>query len=441
MKKSIRLLALLLTFCMMFGNAISAYAESNTASEISNVSSESLSGENVQKISSEDSVSSESDDNISSDSEVKKQTIMICKQDTEGNLLSGAELSISSEDGDKVIESITTTSEAPYQTSLLPGTYTLSEQKAPDGYETAEDIRFTVDNDGNLTVHSDTGDEEIADKQITMTDSKKATEEKVNSEQSVNSEVSEEDISPVINTLMLGAASPKDVSSEFHAAITTSDNGSEYVSGSTVNFLIKYKLDYGIINEGDYIYLTVPAALSVGRLSVDPSHFSSATVDHTDSDGNQVYKLIFTATAHEGISGSMTMRVTATNNTTSDITPTVEIGSNSLTITVVPGGSHSDTGTETRAIEKDALGSEGTGMSTGWNSSEGGYSIYDPDKGAVAQYRIYVNLKKTSMTSANVTDYLPLGLTFKDSIEYCWLEDDKSEVDLNSEELAQISFS
>jgi len=234
--------------------------------------------------------------------------------------------------------------------------------------------------------------------------------------------------------------SPADVSSYFHATVSTSDGGSEYVSESTVTFLIKYKLDYGVINEGDYVYLTVPSALSVGRLSVDPTHFSSASLDHTDSNGNQVYKLVFTAAANEGISGSITLRVTANNTGTDTIAPVVEIGNDSASIFVIPGGT-SPSGQESRAIEKDALGSDGTGMSTGWNSSEGGYSIYDPDKGAVTQYRVYVNLKHAYMEDVIVTDYLPAGLTFDDSITYCWTETDQSDVDLTADELAQINFS
>jgi pilin isopeptide linkage protein/uncharacterized repeat protein (TIGR01451 family) len=241
------------------------------------------------------------------------------------------------------------------------------------------------------------------------------------------------------DAVLTAQSTPTDVSSYFHGTISTQDGGSEYVSGSTVTFLIKYKLDYGVINGGDYIYLTVPAALAVARLSVDPTHFSSALLDHTDADGNQVYKLVFTDTAKEGISGSMTLRVTAGNTGTSSITPTVTAGSDTLSITVIPGGS-SETGTETRAIEKDALGSGGTGMSTGWNSKEGGYTIYDPDQGAVAPYRIYVNLKHAAMTNATVTDYLPTGLTFNDSISYVWTEKGQSDVDLTQEELSQITF-
>lgn len=235
------------------------------------------------------------------------------------------------------------------------------------------------------------------------------------------------------------AGAPADVSSYFHATITTSDGGSEYVSGSTVTFLIKYKLDYGVINEGDYIYLTIPSSLSVGRLSVDPTHFSSASLDHTDSNGSQVYKLIFTAAAKEGISGSMTLRVTANNAGTDTITSVVEIGNDSVSISVIPGGT-SPSGTENRAIEKDALGSDSTGMSTGWNGTEGGYSIYDPDKGAVAQYRIFVNLKNTSMSSAVVTDYLPAGLTFQNgSVSYHW-STDQTDTPLTESEINQISF-
>lgn len=54
----------------------------------------------------------------------------------------------------KAIDEITWTSKGgePGELTLLPGTYTLREKVAPDGYETADDIVFSVGLDGSVTI-------------------------------------------------------------------------------------------------------------------------------------------------------------------------------------------------------------------------------------------------------------------------------------------------
>ncbi|MBQ9058867.1 MAG: VaFE repeat-containing surface-anchored protein, partial [Atopobiaceae bacterium] len=77
----------------------------------------------------------------------EKPTVEISKTDAATTEeLPGAQLIIKDEVG-KVVESWTSTDE-PHKVQLEPGTYTLTEITAPDGYEVAETITFKVDEDG-----------------------------------------------------------------------------------------------------------------------------------------------------------------------------------------------------------------------------------------------------------------------------------------------------
>lgn len=77
----------------------------------------------------------------------------ITKVDESGNPLSGAELAVKDADG-KVLATWVSEEIAHTITGVLnPGeTYTLSETKAPDGYQLAQDIKFTVPADGKVSV-------------------------------------------------------------------------------------------------------------------------------------------------------------------------------------------------------------------------------------------------------------------------------------------------
>lgn len=79
--------------------------------------------------------------------------VRISKQDiTTGKELPGADLQIIDKDGN-VIEEWTSTNEPHYiEAKLIAGeTYILHEITAPDGYEIAEDVEFTVNADGTVT--------------------------------------------------------------------------------------------------------------------------------------------------------------------------------------------------------------------------------------------------------------------------------------------------
>ena len=63
------------------------------------------------------------------------------------------------------------TGDTAYTLDLEPGTYTLSEISAPEGYDVAADIEFTVTEDGKVTINK----EPVEDLTVTMTDKKKQT--------------------------------------------------------------------------------------------------------------------------------------------------------------------------------------------------------------------------------------------------------------------------
>ena len=96
----------------------------------------------------------ETEDGIPCVTMIDNTTIVkISKQDmTTGTELAGAKLQVIDKDGN-VIEEWVSTNEPHYiEAKLIVGeTYTLREITAPDGYNTAEDIEFTVNADGSVT--------------------------------------------------------------------------------------------------------------------------------------------------------------------------------------------------------------------------------------------------------------------------------------------------
>ena len=78
--------------------------------------------------------------------------IAISKQDITNNKeLPGAKLSLKDTKTNKVVETWTSASEA-HVVTVVPSTYELSEVAAPNGYEIAEKITFTVERDGTITI-------------------------------------------------------------------------------------------------------------------------------------------------------------------------------------------------------------------------------------------------------------------------------------------------
>ena len=83
----------------------------------------------------------------------KPVTVEISKRDVYGNELVGAEMVLENADGEIIDEWISDGTNH-IVTELPAGDYTLKEIAAPDGYVIANDIRFTVDVYGNVTVEN-----------------------------------------------------------------------------------------------------------------------------------------------------------------------------------------------------------------------------------------------------------------------------------------------
>lgn len=96
--------------------------------------------------------------------------VSICKQDPEGNYVAGAVLQIKQRD--TVVHGWTTVEDRTETTGLAPGSYTLHEASAPSGYLAAEDIAFTVGNDGTITTDGPVS-------QVTMVDEKSGVTAKI----------------------------------------------------------------------------------------------------------------------------------------------------------------------------------------------------------------------------------------------------------------------
>ena len=79
--------------------------------------------------------------------------VNIDKVDDSNEKLVGAKLQVLDETGQEIDN--WTTDGTTHSLSLLPGTYTLHEVEAPEGYLTAEDIKFVVGNDGKIIDHKD----------------------------------------------------------------------------------------------------------------------------------------------------------------------------------------------------------------------------------------------------------------------------------------------
>ena len=94
------------------------------------------------------------------------------KVDEQGRFLPGAELQIATEEGNVIAE--WTTDEAEHTECLIGGNYILTEAKAPEGYQVADPIRFTVNENGFITSIGGKSVNGSTDAVVTMTDKKLA---------------------------------------------------------------------------------------------------------------------------------------------------------------------------------------------------------------------------------------------------------------------------
>lgn len=205
-----------------------------------------------------------------------------------------------------------------------------------------------------------------------------------------------------------------DVSSHFHATISSSMDS--YPSESVAVYSVKYALDQNSISEDDYIYVTVPKSVASSvDLSASSQHFKS-TEKSSESPDDITYKLTFGPNAGSALSGGFSMFI-HTNKVDKTTKGSIRVGSAAASITVNPSGSSSGgaTGSETRAISKDANGkTDGSLAYGGWDTSDG------RDRASIISimtkvptyvtYRVFVNPKKGNLKNVTVTDPFPDGM-------------------------------
>jgi|GEM_PF-5698991 len=126
----------------------------------------------------------ETDADVAFTNTVNEYTVTVNKTDEEGNALADASLVIY--DADKNIVASWTTDGNAYSASLKMGTYTLHEVSAPEGYDVAEDITFSVTSDGQIVVNNETVEA------LTMVDVKTKTP----TDEGTNEETPSDDTTP-----------------------------------------------------------------------------------------------------------------------------------------------------------------------------------------------------------------------------------------------------
>ena len=218
-----------------------------------------------------------------------------------------------------------------------------------------------------------------------------------------------------------------DASAFFHPTITTESDS--IANGQYAAFNVKYTIDHGQINAGDYVLVTVSDALRDVTLSVSSQVFAEK-IDL----GNGQYKLVFNENATNGISGSFSISAFGKNESDSSTTATVTVGDVSKTISVGAGSHGGGVGPETRGIIK--WGYEGEGYTQDTASS----GVFDQDRDVTVTYAIEVDPRMSAMTGATVTDELPPEMSLDPSsirivTEYA---DGQTGPELPADEVARI---
>jgi len=211
--------------------------------------------------------------------------------------------------------------------------------------------------------------------------------------------------------------------------VTLSSEQTAYANGEYASFNVKYTMDYGKVQAGDKLVITVPDVLEKVTVAYSKLHFSAC-----NDLGNGTYELVFGDSAPTGLTGYLSINAWAANTSTEVKTGTVTAGDKSMDITVTPTGGTSG-GTETRAIEKWAPDGNN------YNQSTAVMGIYGdtPDSDSEIRYAIEVDPRKSAMSNVIVTDAIPDEMEFEDgSIKIIDMVSNKT---LTSDEAAKFIVS
>ena len=102
---------------------------------------------------------------------LSKPHIVIRKINPDGGVLAGADLQILSSDGANVIQQWTTDG-TEKSIAIDAGKYIFRETKAPQGYDKVADVRFSVDDKGNITLDKALDYAKVEGNKLIVTDSK-----------------------------------------------------------------------------------------------------------------------------------------------------------------------------------------------------------------------------------------------------------------------------
>ncbi|MCI2061930.1 MAG: hypothetical protein LKJ83_04075 [Eubacteriaceae bacterium] len=175
----------------------------------------------------------------------------------------------------------------------------------------------------------------------------------------------------------------------------------DYADGQYASFNVKYDVDYGKVQKGDTLTITVPSVLKNVSIAYSKLHFSAC-----NDLGNGQYQLVFGDSASTALTGYFSINAYATNTSTTKQTGTVSAGDKTVDISVSPAPSGGTSGTETRAIVK--WGYDGTN----YNQDTAVTGVYS--SGAVIRFAVDVDPKLAAMANVVVKDTLPDELQFVD---------------------------
>jgi|GEM_PF-2362461 len=175
----------------------------------------------------------------------------------------------------------------------------------------------------------------------------------------------------------------------------------DYADGQYASFNVKYDVDYGKVQKGDTLTITVPSVLKNVSIAYSKLHFSAC-----NDLGNGQYQLVFGDSASTALTGYFSINAYATNTSTTKQTGTVSAGDKTVDISVSPAPSGGTSGTETRAIVK--WGYDGTN----YHQDTAVTGVYS--SGAVITFAVDVDPKLAAMANVVVKDTLPDELQFVD---------------------------
>ena len=278
--------------------------------------------------------------------------VTIAKVDSEGNPVSGAELQLSgilyngTGYGPEKYTSDELNSNALY---LYPGEYTLSELTVPDGFLQAEDITFTVGEDGSISSDAyDNGVITMVDEKITLVDVTISKQDMAGNEiagarltvtdqdgNTVDTWISVEGESHIIEGLTEG---------RFTLTEITAPDGFEKAESIDFQVTEDGKVTVNGNNEDTVIMVDeyTPATVVISKQDIAGAEIAGAELTVTDSDG----KIVDSWTSQAGKSHEIESLLPGTYTLSERVVPDGYEKAEDITFDLLPGGKVQVDGTD-----------------------------------------------------------------------------------------------